>query len=91
MTKKLEYDKLTIYEVEDLHKKLLSLSQTITENLVLDLENIQKVDMPAIQLFISAQKTLQEKSLSLSITNLSDDLKQSLKLCGCDKTLGVVT
>ena len=85
----LKYDKLTIYEVEDLHKKLLKYLNKADGELVLDLSLIQKIDMTAIQILLSTQKSCQEKSLTFSLINLSDELKQTLKSCGCDVILGV--
>ncbi|MEA2099767.1 MAG: STAS domain-containing protein [Campylobacterota bacterium] len=86
---KLEYDKLTIYEVEELYQIFLE-SYDADQELTLDLENIQKIDMSAIQLLISTQNSYKEKGLSFSLHNLSDGLVETLKLSGCDCVLEVV-
>ena len=87
--KKLEYDKLTIYEVEDLHKKLLEYSQKMKSDLTLDLSSVQKIDMTAVQLLLSTQKTCKEQLIPFSLVNVSQNLKYTLKACGCDTILGV--
>ena len=87
--KTLKYDKLTIYEVEDLHKKLLKYLSKADKDLVLDLGLVQKIDMTAIQLLLSTQKSCQKESVAFSLINLSDELKQTLQSCGCDVILGV--
>jgi len=86
---KLEYDKLTIYEVEDLHKKLIEYFSKSATDLTLDLDFIQKLDMTGIQLLLSTQRTCKQKLIPFSLINLSDEIKQTLKLAGCDTILGV--
>ena len=83
---KLEYDKLTIYEVEELYQTFLKLYDA-NQKLELDLGNIQKIDMSAIQLLISTQKSYKTKDLFFSLHNLSDSLIETLKLSGCDSIL----
>ncbi len=87
--KKLKYEKLTIYEVEDLHKKILKYLEKEEGDLELDLDSIQKIDMTAIQLLLSTKKTYEAQSRKLILTNLSDSIKHTLKLSGCDLLLGV--
>ena len=85
----LDYEKLTIYEVEDLYKELLEYTKKMNSDLTLDLSAVQKIDMIAIQLLLSTQKTCKEQLVPFSIINLSDGLKQTLKSCGCDTILGI--
>ena len=87
--RKLKYDKLTIYEVEDLHKKILKDLKKEEGDLTLDFTSIQKIDMTAIQLLLSIKKTCESKSNKLILINLSDGIKETLKLSGCDLLLGV--
>lgn len=87
--KTLKYDKLTIYEVEDLHKELLEYSQKMKSDLTLDLSSVQKIDMTAIQLLLATQKTCKEQLVPFSLVNVSDNLRYTLKSCGCDTILGV--
>jgi len=89
MIKKLEYDKVTIYEVESLQKELLELINAIEDELVLDFSQVSKVDMTSIQILISAQKSCKEKAIPFSLINLSTGLKETLESCGCSTILGV--
>jgi len=87
--KTIEYDKLTIYEVEDLHKKFLKYIKKAEGDLTLDLGLIQKIDMSGIQLLLSTNKTCKEKSINFNLANVSDSIKETIKLSGCDSALGV--
>ncbi|MCD4668134.1 MAG: STAS domain-containing protein [Sulfurimonas sp.] len=87
--KKLEYDKLTIYEVEELYTILLDLAQNKNDKLELDLQQVQKIDMTVIQLLISLQKTCEVDAIDFSLHNLSSEVVDTLHLCGCDTLLGV--
>lgn len=89
MKLKLDYDKLTIYEVESFHKELLEVFQNIKKKLTLDFENISKIDMPAIQLLIATKKACEEKSIKFKLINLSENLIGSFKTSACDTILGV--
>ena len=81
-------EKFTIYEVEELYKELLSelKSGGVIE---VDMEGVKKIDMPAIQLLISTSKSCEADSVAFSISNISDEVKKSLKISGCDTLLGV--
>ena len=85
--KKLEYDSLTIYVVEYLCKILLDMKED--ESVELDLQDVQRIDMPVIQLFISTQKRCKENSVDFSLHNLSSEILDTLKLCGFETLFGV--
>lgn len=81
---KLEYEKLTIYEVESLHKSLLQLCDKVENELVLDLENVMAIDIAALQLLISAKKTCEKKSTEFTLKNLSSDVRRAMIIAGCE-------
>jgi len=81
-------EKFTIYEVEELHKELISELKS-GEAIEIDMEGVKKIDMPAIQLLISTLKSCEANSTPFSISNISDEIKESLKISGCDTLLGV--
>ncbi|MEA1891428.1 MAG: STAS domain-containing protein [Campylobacterota bacterium] len=85
---KLKYDKLTIYEVEELHETILE-SYTKDSDFALDLQDVQKIDMTVIQLLLCTQKSCKDKNINFSLHNLSDELVKILKISGCDLILGV--
>ena len=86
---KLPYEKLTIYEIEEFYASLLEKFKLIEDTIELDFIDIHKIDMVAIQLLLSLQRTCGQKSITLNITNFSSELVNTLKLCGCDKVLEV--
>lgn len=85
--KKIEDEKLTIYEVESLQKKLAEWLEETDEVLSIDVGNVRKIDMSAIQLFISVFKTLQHSSRNLVFENITDEVQQAFKIAGVDSYL----
>lgn len=85
---KIKSSKFTIYEVEELHKEFLSQLKEL-KPIEVDLTNVTKIDMPAIGLLISTMKSCKADSIPFSISNISAEVKQSLKISGCDSVLGV--
>ncbi|ADR33635.1 Sulfate transporter/antisigma-factor antagonist STAS [Sulfuricurvum kujiense DSM 16994] len=81
---KLEFEKLTIYEVESLHKSLLEWCEKSDKELILDLGSINTIDIAAIQLLIAAQKTCEKKSTEFILKNLSAEVQNSMRIAGCD-------
>ena len=84
---KIEYEKLTIYEVESFHKDLLQLCSKEEKALILDFSGVQKIDMTAIQLLLSTQKTCEQKSSQLILENVSSDLLETIRIAGCQTLL----
>ena len=81
-------DKFTIYEVEELHKEFLSELKG-GEAIEVNMEGVLKIDLPAIQLLISTLKSCEADSTPFSISNLSKEIKETLKISGCDILLEV--
>ncbi len=81
---KLEFEKLTIYEVESVHKGLLEWCEKGEKELILDLGNVATIDIAAIQLLIAAQKTCEKKSTEFRLKNLSSEVQNSMHIAGCD-------
>jgi anti-anti-sigma factor len=79
-----DYEKLTIYETESFHKTLLQWCDKDQKVLTLDFGRVQKIDIAAIQLLLSAQKTCHKKSSELILENLSSGLRETLRLAGCE-------
>ena len=80
-------EKFTIYEVEELYKEFTSELKS-GEAIEVDLNGVKKIDMPAIQLLISTLKSCEADSTPFSLSNISDEVKESLKISGCDILLG---
>lgn len=80
----IEYEKITIYEVESLYKDILEWCHD-SEQLNLDFTNVQKVDFAGIQLLLSVQK-----SVSLNLHSVSNNVKNSFALVGTDALIAGV-
>ena len=84
---KLENNNFTIYEVEKIRDNFLEL---LNENrVVIDCENISKIDMSAIQLLISLKKSCQELNKEFEIINIKDEILESFEISGTAQVLGV--
>lgn len=86
----LEYEKLTIYEVEDFHKDLMKILNNSSKECELDFKNIKKIDLAGIQLLLSASETFKQKNIGLKIHGLSFELMLALEFCGSKELLGDV-
>jgi anti-anti-sigma factor len=86
---KLPYDKLTIYEVEELYDLLLDSLKKCDSKLEFDFEGIEKIDMSVIQLLFSFQETCKKEAVDLSLKNFSPELIETLKACGFESVLEV--
>lgn len=84
----LENSSFTIYEVEDV-KVLFEKEIEQESKIIIDLENISKIDMSAIQLLISLKQTCLEKNKSFQIINTNDDITNAFNISGCAYILGV--
>lgn len=85
----LNYEKLTIYEVEEFYEFIKQKFHEADTVLEIDFKNIQKIDMVAIQLLLSLQHSCKKKSLKLVMKNFSSELLDTLKACGCNEILEV--
>lgn len=77
----LDFEKLTIYEVESLYTQLQEWVQN-DSSLELDLANIHKIDFAAIQLLVSASK-----SIDLKLSNVSMNVNKQFELSGVKELL----
>jgi len=81
-------EKFTIYEVEEIYKELLSALKS-GEAVDINLDGVVKIDIPAIQLLVSTLKTCESESTPFSLSNVSDEVKETLKRTGFDTLFGV--
>lgn len=84
---KLENNNFTIYEVEEIKKDFSKLLEE--DKVVLDLENITKVDMSAMQLLIALKKSCEESKKEFEIKNLKQEVLSSFEITGIAYVLGV--
>jgi ABC-type transporter Mla MlaB component len=81
-------EKFTIYEVEEIYKEFSSTLKS-GEAVDVNLDGVVKIDMPAIQLLVSVLKTCEADSIPFSLSNVSNEVKESLKMAGCNTLFGV--
>ncbi len=85
---KLESENFTIYEVEEIKDKFLE-EFNIYKDIEIDLSNVIKIDMTAIQLLLSLKKSCKEQNKSFEIKNIDPNISKAFQLSGCDSVLGV--
>lgn len=85
---KLESENFTIYEIKELKDKLLEEFQQ-SEDIQIDLSNVIKIDMTAIQLLLSLKKSCENQNKSFKIKGIDANAYRAFQLSGCDTALGV--
>ena len=81
-------EKITIYEVEEICKEFLSTLKN-GEAMDVNLDGVVKIDMPAIQLLVSVLKTCKAQSTPFSLSHVSNEVKETLKVTGFNTLFGV--
>lgn len=85
---KIQSDTFTIYEVEDIQKEFTSL--LLNDGVVqVDMADVSKIDMCAIQLLISLKKSCDEISKEFVLVNVNDEVMNSFEISGTGYILGV--
>ena len=82
----IEKDELTIYDVETLHQSLLK--EFERDEVIIDMKNVNKIDMSAIQLFASIQKSCIEDSKKFELQNVNGEVLTILKNSASEFLLG---
>ena len=85
---KLQNNNFTIYEVEQLKEDFINEINNENE-VVVDFENITKIDMSAIQLLLSLKKSCDEKNKGFEIKNIKEEVLDSFEITGTAYILGV--
>lgn len=80
-------ENFTIYEVEDIKTDFIK--ELENPKVLIDMQNVSKLDMSAISLLISLKKSAQMQQKDFALQNCSDAIRMSLSICGCDSYLGV--
>jgi len=84
---KLSNNNFTIYETEEIRKEFLKLINE--ETVILDFENISKIDMSAIQLLISLKMNCNDLNKTFEIVNIKEEILNSFEITGTAYILGV--
>lgn len=83
----LEQEELSIYEVERLHQTLLELFKK--DAVVIDLQNVRKLDMSVIQLFVAMKKSCEENAKKFELLNINPEVLEIIKNSVTQDALGV--
>jgi len=79
---------LTIYEAENIHTIFINLLTT-KEDIVLDMQSIEKIDMVGIQLLISLLNSLKSQDISVEFIHFKESILQYIEICYCSDILGL--
>jgi anti-anti-sigma factor len=79
----LPWDSLSIQVAEQLKDLLLDIAAEEKGNVTLDLGNINKIDLSAIQLLLSLKKTLVSKGYELYLSNCTNSVLDAIAITGC--------
>lgn len=84
---KLKNNNFTIYEVEEIKKDFIQLLEK--DKVIVDLENITKIDMSAMQLLLALKKSCDESKKEFEVKNLKEEVLSSFEITGIAYVLGV--
>ncbi|NQY94670.1 MAG: STAS domain-containing protein [Campylobacteraceae bacterium] len=85
---KLKNEHFTIYEVEKLKDEFIK-ELGSHKKVIIDLANIKKIDMPAIQLLLSLKISCNQVKKPFELKNIPENIFKSFQISGCDTALGV--
>jgi len=80
-------DNITSQNIETLNQALDSFIETDNRDVILDLEDVTKMDSVSLAFFIRVKKRLDEKNRGFKMTNLSDPVQKILLLTGVEAFL----
>ena len=83
---KIAKDALDIYEFDNFYEQL---KQELQKDAVLiDLENVNKIDMSIIQLLVSTKKSCDIQTKNFALENVNQEVTAIFESCACDFLLG---
>ncbi len=77
---------LVVAEIETAYPKLEPLLEQVSNSITVDLVNVEEVDTAGLQLILSLKKTAEESG-SFYIKDLSNPLKEAIRVSGLDQVL----
>ncbi len=85
---KLEALNFTIYDVENVQTDIM-VEFSNNDKLEIDMQSVEKIDIAALQLLVSAKRSCQNEGKSFVLSNLSDEVTSAIRTCGLESELGV--
>lgn len=88
---KIEFEELTISEVEPFYKNLMDyLKEFKDDTLNLDLESVDRIDLCGMQVFLALKKYCDNLGVNLKFENIdSPNLLESIKLYKLENLFGI--
>jgi len=87
---KISYNELTIYEIENLHKKIVKEIAKAKTSFTLNFENVEKIDLSTLQLLLSLKKECESKKIKLKLINTdARQIKKMIKMYNLYEQLGL--
>jgi len=85
---KIDAYNFTIYDVENVQADLM-VEFANNDTLDVDMESVEKIDMAALQLLVSAKRSCQEERKTFGLSNVSDEVATAIRMSGLESELGV--
>ena len=85
---KIDAFNFTIYDVENIQTDLM-VEFDNNENLDIDMSSVEKIDMAAMQLLVSAKRSCQAENKTFSLSHVSDEVVTAIRVSGLEAELGV--
>ena len=85
---KIDAYNFTIYDVENIQADLM-VEFANNESLDIDMQSVEKVDMAALQLLVSAKRSCTKENKAFSLSNLSSEVHSAIRMSGLESELGV--
>ncbi len=85
---KIDAFNFTIYDVENVQVDLLA-AVANDDAVLVDMESVEKIDMAALQLLVSAKRSCKEENKTFGLSNVSDEIATAIRMSGLESELGV--
>jgi anti-anti-sigma factor len=85
----IEEDKFTIHKIREIYKKINTEFES-SNQLKIDMKNVDEIDLSGLQLLISAKKSCEKNKKDFLLVNIKDELLYAFELSGVDSVLGVM-
>jgi ABC-type transporter Mla MlaB component len=85
---KIDAYNFTIYDVENVQVDLM-VELANSDEVVADMESVEKIDLAALQLLVSTKRSCAEEKKAFKVTNLCDEVSSAIRMSGLEAELGV--
>ncbi len=85
---KIDAYNFTIYDVENIQTELMAECAN-NDTLEINMESVEKIDMAALQLLVSAKRTCELDNKSFALSHVSEEIASAIRMSGLETELGV--